>query len=755
MFYVTINGNEYTALPNQTILNIAQREGIFIPTLCDDFRVEASGACGLCLVETEGTSKPVRACATVAQPGMVIDTDTPRLRSAQKQILELLLSAHEGDCIAPCRMACPAQTDCRQYISLIKEGKHHEAVTQMYEAHPFPASVARICPAPCEKNCTRTTKDEAINIAGLKRYACEILLNEQKMFDLQPSTFDFSPSIGNLPPSTVNPLPSTLSPLTGKSVAIVGGGPAGLTAAYFLRRAGHTITVYDRYPLMGGLLRYGIPEYRLPKKILDAELSVLEQIGIVFKNNIKLSDVDSPAHSTGYSLSLATLRAENDAVTIAIGASNPKPLDCPGDNLPGVYGGTTFLQLTAMGYISKERLPQLKRVVVIGGSNTAMDAARTALRLGAGEVVVAYRRTRAEMPAEPQEIAEAEAEGVIFKFLAAPIEITMEEIKIEEHPADCVNPMTTDYDNPVITDSLNPVATDSTLFRASGVRLQQMTLGDPDESGRRSPVPVPGAEEWLEADMIISAIGQIIDAQGLKPLQLTRWGEIIKADPDTFATNLPGVYAIGDATGLSAYAVEAIAHGKKAAAAIHEHLTATPLPIKILPKILSKVNHTGNLTKSNNNDHTPRQTVTPQPFSQSINNWDEIHPALSPGQAAKEASRCLSCGCSGFDKCKLIFLTNQLNANPDKFKTKPQKIKPSNFHDPAKCILCGLCVRACEKRNGDGQSLLYPAHRGIRTVINTDLLNSAACKNCTDCKDICPTGAMDGQAFKKVLAFTR
>jgi len=713
LFHVSINGKEYTAYENETLLSIARREGIFIPSLCFDPRVEVSGACGLCLAEIADPSgtfaqKPVRACATVAVPGMVIRTDTPRVRQAQKRIIELLLSAHDGDCVAPCRLACPAGTDCQAYIALIAEGKYEEAVNLMYKAHPFPASVARICPRFCEKNCRRAEKGEAVNIAGLKRYAVQQAGKELSPvglnFTAHPSKGDHS---GNAPDAqSVNVLddsfpigvnftvhPSPESPV--KRFAIIGGGPAGLTAAYFLRRAGHHVVVYDRAQKMGGLLRYGIPEYRLPKKVLDAELAVLERMGIIFNNDGWLGYTSNPESNNHHNaLCVETLCAENDAVIIATGAWNPKPLGCPGDDLPGVYGGTAFLLLVAMGYISKERMPNLNRVVVVGGSNTAIDAARTALRIGAKEVVISYRRTRTEMPAEPREIAEAEAEGVVFKYLTAPIEITAKEVPSEDIP--------------------DPAP----LISASGIRLQRMSLGEPDESGRRAPVPFSGAEEWLEADMIISAIGQAVE-------------------PEISNLNLPNVHIIGDATGQTSYAIEAIAQGKKAAAVILAAFETPPFTLT-----------SQRLTPHSDLPPTPRQTAQALPSAQAKKGWDEIHPDLSPAQAAKESARCLSCGCAGYHKCKLISLTNRLGADPHKYRAKSDSPKLSlPSHDPDKCVLCGLCVRACEKRNGAGQGLLSASHRGIRTVLHTAQLGSPACEGCTDCADICPTGAMKPQCI--------
>jgi len=627
LFTLTINDKKYHATNNQTILSLAQREGIFIPSLCFSEKLPPSGACGLCLVEAEGATRPLRACAALCTEGMNIRTDTPRLRNMQKRILELHLSAHVGDCVAPCRAACPADTHCGTYIQHIAQGNVEKAVAKMYEAHPFPASIAYICPRPCEKNCRRNDYDQAVNIAGLKNFAVESY-------------------VGTYMPSVAES--------TGKHVAIVGGGPAGLTAAYFLRRNGHDITIYERNAQAGGLLRYGIPDYRLPKHILDAELAVLINMGIHIVTDMQVV------------VNLPALRADHHAVIIATGAGESKPLGCTGDNLPIVQGGTAFLHLVAMGYTFNTQINESNHVVVIGGSNTAIDAARTALRLNAGQVTIVYRRTRAEMPADPREINAAEAEGVQFKFLAAPSEVT-----------------------------------------PNGLYLQIMELGAPDESGRRTPVPIEGRQEWLGACMIISAIGQNVITEGFEEIETTSW-HTLKAAPNTYATNLPGVYAIGDVTGQSAYAIEAIAHGREAANAVHAYICETQAPA---PR--------------------PQITVQNSPPITPISAPRQNGIRLTPEQAKKEADRCLRCGCS--PSCKLLSLINQLQITPN---ANPVPKPKTPNHDPNKCILCGLCIQACPK------GILSLAHRSISTTLCTHLLGSPACENCTHCGDICPTGAV-------------
>lgn len=311
---ITINGKKIETQEGTTVLTAATQNGIKIPNLCYDGRVELYGACGLCTVEVEGIPKLLRACSTKVTDGMVIHTESERIKASRKVALELLLSDHDGDCKAPCTKACPAGTDCQGYVGLIANGEYEEALKLIKEKLPLPASIGRICPHPCEKNCRRQFVDEPVSIAFLKSFVADI--------DLKGDAF--IPEIEHD---------------SGKSAAVIGGGPAGLTASYFLRTKGHSVTIFEQMPKMGGMLRYGIPEYRLPKAVLDREIATIEKMGVTLKNNVKL----------GKDFTLSELQNEFDSVLVAVGAWNSSKMRVQGEDLDGVWGGIDLLREVALG----------------------------------------------------------------------------------------------------------------------------------------------------------------------------------------------------------------------------------------------------------------------------------------------------------------------------------------------------------------------------------------------------------------------
>ena len=478
-FRLNIDGKEVIGLPGQTILDVARENDIFIPTLCYDERTSIYGSCGLCVCEVEGNPKLVKACITEITPGMVVMTQTERVVESRKTNLELLISNHLGDCVAPCKKACPANTDCQGYVGLIANGEFEKSNELIKNKIPLPASIGRVCPHPCEDACRRRFVDEPISIAMLKRFAGD--------YDL----------------SSDNPFIPDIAPETGKSVAIIGGGPMGLSAAYFLRQMGHAVTIFEAMPKLGGMMRYGIPEYRRQ---------------------------DIP---------FETIRADYDAVLIGVGAWISTGVGCKGEDAEGVIGGIDFLR----SVVRNTPLEIGKNVAIVGGGNTAMDACRSAVRLGAEKVYNIYRRTKAEMPADMIEIEEAEEEGVIFKNLTNPLEIKKDR---KGHVKEIV--------------------------------LQVMELGEPDASGRRSPVPT-GKFVEEDVDTFIVALGtgpnpiiqSSVVADGME-LDTDRKGYIV-IDAQSGKTSIEGVYAGGDVspTGTS-NAINAMGAGKRAAAAINEYL---------------------------------------------------------------------------------------------------------------------------------------------------------------------------------------
>lgn len=668
--HLNINGYEIYTEQGNTILQAAREHGIEIPTLCYDERVKTYGACGVCLVEVEGNRKLLRACATKVAEGMVVRTDTRRVVDARKIALELLISDHDGDCRAPCSLNCPAGTDCQGYVGMIANGEYKEAIRLIKDRIPLPSSIGRVCPHPCEKACRRQMVEEPISIAWLKSFA------------------------GDMDRASKDPYMPPCAPNTGKRVAVIGGGPGGLTAANFLRRKGHAVTVYDAMPHMGGMLRYGIPQYRLPKEIVDEEVASIAALGVEMKNNVRI----------GTDITLDQLRAENDAVVVAIGAWTSMNMRVKGEELKGVVGGIDFLRDVILG-----NKPDIgKKVAICGGGNTAMDACRTAVRLGAEEVYVIYRRTRAEMPADDVEITEAEEEGVTFKFLTNPDEILGKDGKV------------------------------------TGVRLQVMELGEPDESGRRRPVPVEGKFEEIELDTVIMAIGQGTNPAGFEELELTR-KNTISADEKTYRTSMEGVFAVGDATNRGAsIAIEAIGEAQKAADVIDSYLKGATVGYE-KPFVVERV-----VTAEDFKDHEKAARV-PMPHlapEERKHNFEEVVKGFTPEMAKKEASRCLECGCHDYYECKLIHLANQYHVEPKRLEgEKHHRNHPDHnefiIRNPDKCILCGLCVRVCDEVMGN--TALGLVGRGFDTLAAPEFnlpLDQTDCVNCGQCVSLCPTGAL-------------
>ncbi|MBQ8827982.1 MAG: FAD-dependent oxidoreductase [Clostridia bacterium] len=675
---ITINGKAIQAEEGKSILQAANENGIDIPNLCYSEMVKVYGSCGVCVVEVAGAPKLFRACATKITEGMVVETETDRVKRARKTALELMLSDHNGDCRPPCVRECPAGTDCQGYVGLIANGLYEEANELIKEKLPLPASIGRVCPHPCETACRRKAIDEPVSIMQLKRFAADTAIKNN-------GGKAYSPDVKEE---------------TGKKVAIIGGGPAGLSAAYFLRMKGHRVTIYDKMPKMVGMLRYGIPEYRLPKAVLDIEIDAIRDMGVEMKNNVA-ADADM----------FAQLRKDNDVVLIAIGAWTSSKMNIPGEDLEGVYGGIDFLRSIALG----DMLPLGKKVAVIGGGNTAMDACRSSVRAGADEVYVIYRRTRDEMPADKVEIEEAEEEGVIYKFLCNPVEILSSDGKV------------------------------------CGIKAQKMELGEPDASGRRKPVAIEGAFEEIAVDNVIMAIGQGTNNKGFESVELTKKGTVV-ADEKTFATSLDGVFACGDVTNRGAgIAIAAIGEAKKAAFAIDLYLCGVEPTFEETSeyKVYSVKNPTDEeIRQANAHRETAKRLAPSQRTPEERNtNFNEYVDLFDEEAAKKEAERCLECGCRDYFECKLIKYADRYNADCTRVAgekhTRPAVETKYIVREPSKCILCGLCVRTCEEVMGI--TALGLVGRGFDTVVMPEMglaLDSTQCSHCGLCVSVCPTGAL-------------
>ncbi len=666
---IKINGVPVAAEKDDTILLAAERAGVHIPNLCWLKELSPYGACGMCVVETNASPKLLRACSAKVSEGMEIDTESERVLRARRLSLELMMGDHDGDCVAPCVLNCPAHTNCQKYLAEIAAGDYAAALDTIREKIPLPASIGRVCPHPCETACRRKNVEAPLSICALKAFAADRMYEKGL------------------------PVPEK-APATGKSVGVIGAGPAGLTAAFQLAKRGHRVVVYDKMPKPGGMLRYGIPEYRLPKAVLDREIDVIKALGAEIISNCEI----------GRDVTVEELRARHDALLVANGAWKSASIRCPGEDLAGVFGGIDFLRESALG-----GRPEIgERTVIVGGGNTAMDACRTAVRLGAKEVSVVYRRTRAEMPAEDVEIDEALDEGVMFRFLTNPAEILASDGKV------------------------------------CGVKLQVMRLGEPDAKGRRRPVPVEGEFLYLDADSVIIAAGQKNDPAGFEALPVTDRGTIA-ADERSFATSLHGVFAAGDAVNKGAgIAVEAIAAANAASLAVDAYLKGEPYISK--DPVLSRRDEKD--IDFSQYEKRPRAAMPQRPASERRNDFGEINLGFDEETAKNEAARCLKCGCHDYGECSLIRYADRYDVDCKRYAGEfhPRFTESSLGaieRNQNKCILCNLCVRVCETEAKQG--ILGLVGRGFTTVIKPefgDLDVAAVCRGCLKCAEACPTGAL-------------
>jgi NADPH-dependent glutamate synthase beta subunit-like oxidoreductase/NAD-dependent dihydropyrimidine dehydrogenase PreA subunit len=487
---------------------------------------------------------------------------------------------------SPCKNTCPAETSAQGYIALIQAGRYQEALQVIKEYNPFPATVGRVCNHPCEENCNRGKLDSPVAICALKRFVADWV-------------YEHSAESGGKKEEKPSLEAGVERPRA--SVAIVGSGPAGLSCAHHLARMGYQITIFEALPAAGGMMRVGIPSYRLPRDVLQREIDDILSLGVELRLNTPIRDINK-LFNDGYS-----------AIFMTIGAHEAQKLGIPGEDVSGVFHGVPFLQQVSLAEktgvmqgFESAGLPYVgKRAIVVGGGNTAVDASRTALRLGAEEVILLYRRSREEMPANPWEIEDAEKEGVKLQILTAPIEVLSEHGKI------------------------------------SAVRCIKMELGELDASGRRRPVPIPGSEFVIPADTVVAAVAQAPEISFLDEshgLAITKQGTF-EVDPRTLATNRPGVFAGGDAARGPGILIQAIADGRRGALSIDRYIRQIELltPRELIPlpvAELSKEEIDGKAARGQVN-LSPRMVIATQPAEERIKDFREVEMVLTEEQAKR------------------------------------------------------------------------------------------------------------------------
>ncbi len=564
-----------------------------------------------------------------------------------------------------CEDACPVNTRAPQYISAIREENYNLAFEINREDNLFPAILGRICVHPCEEKCRRGLFiDLPISICSLKRASAD----------------------HRIPASPHE----TAIKKRDKKVAIIGAGPSGLSAANDLARLGYAVTIYESFPIPGGMLNVGIPPYRLSREAVCQAIEEVRRLGVEIIT-------DTPV---GKELTLENLRKEYDAVYIAAGAHKAEKLGIPGEDLKGVIHGVTFMQR-----VNLEEKPEIgERVAVVGGGNTAMDTARSSLRLGAKEVFILYRRTREEMPVDPRELEQVEEEGIKIHYLTSPIQI-----------------LSMDGE------------------RVSGIRCIRNRLGEPEEDGRRRPIPIDGSEFNLDIDLLIPAVSQSPDISFLPEeigLEISKWDRL-KVNPETFETNVPGIFAGGDFVTGPRDVIRVIADGRKAALFIHSCLSG-----ELFKKRPAYFTSVPEVEIDPDLERIPRQRIDTLPVQERKSIDKEVELGFSKEAAVREAIRCL--------KCHLF-----------------------TIFDRTKCILCGGCVDICPKncfrmarldeiRGDEKLSTLVKSLYGV-PLEETDQSNLATamikdesrCIQCGLCVKRCPTGTITMEEYHRESRWVR
>jgi NADPH-dependent glutamate synthase beta subunit-like oxidoreductase/formate hydrogenlyase subunit 6/NADH:ubiquinone oxidoreductase subunit I len=703
---LTIDGREVTCDRGETILFAAQRAGVHIPTMCYESRLPASAACRLCMVEVEGWGKPVSSCSTFAADGIVVHTDTEKVRKMRRLYLELLLSDHNSFCTPPCRDACPTHIKIPQFLDAIARGDYKSGVRKLREDLPFPAILGRVCTHPCEDPCRRQLVDQSITICRLHRFMADQCLDDEQTGELL--------------------LPAEPKPDSGKKIAVVGAGPAGLACAFYARLEGHQVKVFEALPKPGGMLRYAIPNFRLPRTVLDKELNVLWRMGVELECDTRL----------GVDYQLEDLTAGYDAVFLGLGALDSAKPGIAGDDAEGVVAALDFvgaLELTGDVNVAD-------KVAVVGDGFAAVEACRIAIRKGARDVTLLCPNPRHAMSAPSAEVAAAEEEGVHVRSLLAALRVVVD-------PAQ----------------------------KLTGVEVQLTEAGEPDAEGRYRLTPVEGSASVIACDQLIYATGLFPKLDGTSEEQgVKRTADrTIDVDGLTLQTDDPRIFAGGDVVLGARTVIEAVAQGKKAAWSIDAFLRGLDMrevsralaELQAKPFVAALAARSDldptvvrmaeiapvfiDMTTDVSHPTAPVEGAT-LPLSARTASFDEVELGLTEAQARSAAELCLDCHCPANGSCELQRYGIEYEVFANRFHGQAAHDYPADFrHDfimrePNRCIMCLRCVRVC--RMEVGASCYDAIGRGWDTIVSTPdnlPLQTAGCVSCGKCAETCPTGSIE------------